>query len=337
MAARVRERATPTHPTLGGSIGTRRKYFFIINRQSGNYLKWLVQMRVGEFLTTEGITGEVHYLRDTDTLKARLSQACQEGYRDFVVVGGDGSVSLVASLLRGKDCHIGIVPVGTSNTLAQVLGIPLGARRSLELLLSPDHTRAADGLDIEGRLYFLNASAGLSSFSVSDLRPVEKSYLKIFAYVLAVIRSMRKAKTRRFTVTVAGETTTLDAAELFVDNAGVLATPRYRTSNAEIDDGLAAVWFIRKGTPPEMGNAVLDVILLRKKRLSIQLLARAATVSVDCAEQIPVQADGDIIGHTPVDISVVPSVARFIVPEGRGKGAAPIPPHNTRATNEVRT
>ncbi len=329
MAARVTERSTPTNSSPGSSICTRRRYFFIINRQSGNYGKWLVQMRVGEFLTTEGITGEVHYLVGTDMLKERLSQACREGYRDFVVVGGDGSVSLVASLLRGRDCRIGIVPVGTSNTLAQVLGIPLGARRSLELLLAPDHTGAADGLDIGGRLHFLNVSAGLSSLSVSDLRTLEKSYLKVFAYVLAVIRSMRKAKIRRFTVTLDGETTTLDAAELFVDNVGVLGSPRYRTSNSEIDDGSAEVWFLRKGTPPELGNALLDLVLLRKKRLSIQFIARATTVSIDCAEKIPVQADGDIIGHTPVDITVTRGVARFIVPEGRGGGAPPIPPDNT--------
>lgn len=302
------------HHSPHSVVPSRRRFFFVVNTRSGNYFKWLVQMRLGEFLTTEGVTGEVHYLRDTESLKARLDLAYAEGYRRFVVVGGDGSVSLVASQLRGRDCHIGIVPVGTTNMLAQLLGIPLGARRSLELLLESDRVRAVDALDINGRLYFLNASAGLSSFSISDLRTAEKTYLKLLAYVLAVVRSMRKAKVRTFHLTIDGQTHTVEAAELFVDNAGALWMPRLRTSNALLDDGLAEICYVNKGTPPELGNAILDVLLVRKKRHSIRYIGSGREVSVDCSETIPVQADGDAIGQTPVSISIAPAAVNFIVP-----------------------
>jgi len=299
----------------GGIIADRRRFFFVINRKSGNYVKWLVQMRIGEFLTTEGITGEVHYLRDTGALAETLNDAYERGFRCFVVVGGDGSVALVANQLRGKDCTLGIVPVGTSNMLAQLLNIPLGARRSLELLLVSNRVRRIDALEVEGKLYFLNASAGLSSFSIFDLRTEEKSYLKRLAYVLAVIRSMRKAKTRRFTITVDGHETIIEAAELFVDNAGALWMPQLRTSGARLDDGQADVCYVHRGTPPELGNAILDVVLARKRRQSIRFAARVDSVTVDCAERIPVQADGDVIGYTPVNIRVVPAEVRFLVPD----------------------
>lgn len=293
----------------------RRRFFFVVNKRSGNYFKWLVQMRIGEFLTTEGISGEVHYLKDAATLRVRLEAAYDAGFRDFVAVGGDGTVSLVASLLRRHECQLGIVPVGTTNMLAQLLGIPLGAKRSLELLLTPHRIRAIDALEVGDRLFFLNASAGLSSFSISDLRTEEKTYFKLLAYVFAVLRSMRKAKTRRFRLTVDGKPIELEAAELFVDNAGALWMPRLRTSDAQLDDGEAEICYVTKGTPPELGNAVLDVLLVRKKRLSIHLVASARRITVDCDERIPVQADGDAIGHTPVTITVAPGTTRFIVPQ----------------------
>ncbi len=306
----------PTYSTaFAGHHALTRRYFFVVNKRSGNYLKWLVQMRMGEFLTNERVSGEVHYLEDTDKLRDILTRAYHEGYRDFAVVGGDGSVSLVASLLRGKDCRLAIIPIGTTNMIAQLLGIPQGARRSLDLLLSPHRTRAADALEIDGRLYFLNASAGLSSFSISDLRTVEKSYLKLLAYVLAVIRSMRKAKTRHFTVIADGQSHSIDAAELLVDNAGAIWMPRYRTSNAQIDDGKADICYVCKGSPIELGNAILDVFLLRKKRHSIQFVTSAHEVRLACTEPIPVQADGDVIGYTPIDITVIPAATQFIVPE----------------------
>ncbi|MBE9505601.1 MAG: hypothetical protein IMY84_02190 [Chloroflexi bacterium] len=302
---------TPAAP--GGSVPQRRRFFLVVNKRAGNYVKWFVQPRIGEFLATEGVAGEVHYFFNALMLKQKLDSAYEEGFRRFVVVGGDGTVSLVASLLRGKECTIGIVPTGTTNTLAQMLRIPLATRRAFELLLSSGHSRPIDALDIGGRLFFLNASAGLSSFSISDLRTIEKSYLKLLAYVLAVARSMRKARTRNFRVMIDGEERFIQAAELFVDNAGALWMPRYRTSDAQLDDGTAEVCYVEKGTPLDLLNAVLDVLLVRKKRHSIRHVSSAVSVSIDCDDIIPVQADGDAITSTPVSISVVPAAARFIV------------------------
>ncbi len=293
----------------------RRRFFFVVNRRSGNYFKWVVQLRLGEFLTTEGISGEVHYLRDTETLTQELARAYDEGYRDFVIVGGDGTVSLVASLLHHRDCRLGIVPVGTTNMLAQLLRIPLGTRRALELLLTSRRTRCIDALAAGERLFFLNASAGLSSFSISDLRTAEKSYFKLLAYVFAVARSMRKAKTRRFSVEADGSMHRIEAAELFIDNAGALWTPRYRTSDARLDDGRAEVCYVTKATPRELGNAVLDVLLVRKQRAAVRHLASARSVTIDCEEAIPVQADGDAVAFTPVELKVIPCALSFIVPE----------------------
>jgi diacylglycerol kinase (ATP) len=313
MASSSLLETTSMNEASGGSVPQRRKFFLIVNKRAGNYVKWFVQPRIGEFLATEGVAGEVHYLFNTRTLKQKLDSAYEEGFRRYVVVGGDGTVSLVATLLRGRECTIGIVPTGTSNMLAQMLRIPITTRRAFELLLSSENSRPVDALDVDGRLFFLNASAGLSSFSISDLRTIEKSYLKLLAYVLAVIRSMRKARTRTFRVTVDGEERFIQAAELFVDNAGALWMPRYRTSDAQLDDGTAEVCYVQKGTPVELLNAVLDVLLVRKKRHSIRHMASAVSVSIDCDDAIPVQADGDAIASTPVSISVIPAAARFIV------------------------
>ncbi|TFH35135.1 MAG: hypothetical protein E4G93_04230 [Dehalococcoidia bacterium] len=290
-----------------------RKYFIVVNKQAGNYFRWFIQPRLGEFLSTEGIEGQVHYFFNTHLLKQKLETAQQEGFRCFIVVGGDGTINLVASLLRHEDCVMGIIPTGTSNMLAQMLQIPLNTRRAFGLLLAPTYSRSLDALKIGERMFFLNASVGLSSFSISDLRTVEKTYLKLLAYVFAVARSMHRAQTRDFRVTIDGKEHHIQAAELFVDNVGALWKPRHRTSEAQLDDGLAAACYVQKGTTTELFNAALDVILVRKKRQSIRYVASGKSISIDCDETMPVQADGDAITCTPVHISVVPAAARFIV------------------------
>jgi len=306
-------RSAQARPRLGGVLPERRRFFFVVNKQSGNYLKWLVQHRLGEFLTTEGVAAEIHYLKDETTLQRTLNRAYSEGYRSFIVVGGDGTVSLVASHLRHEDCSLGIVPVGTSNMIAQLLKIPMLPGRALELILESDSTRAFDAISLGEHLFFLNASVGLSSFSIAGLRSSEKTYLKLLAYVLAVARGMRKARSRRYRVTVDEITTSIEAAELFVDNAGSLVMPRVRTSTARIDDGKAEICYVRKADPVEFGKAILDVLLVRRNRQSFKHVASGSNVRIECEEVVPVQADGDSVSTTPVDISIVPAATRFIV------------------------
>jgi len=42
--------------------------------------------------------------------------------------------------------------------------------------------------------------------------------------------------------------------------------------------------------------------------------ARVVSVEVGAVERVGVQADGELIGHTPVSFSVVPGAVRVVVP-----------------------
>jgi diacylglycerol kinase family enzyme len=89
--------------------------------------------------------------------------------------------------------------------------------------------------------------------------------------------------------------------------------PRVRTSSAQLDDGKADICYVRKAGPVELGKALLDVFLVRKHRQSFRYVASAVNVRIECDEVVPVQADGDTVAMTPVDIAVVPAAAKFIV------------------------
>ena len=290
-----------------------KRFFFVVNPRSGNYRERAIREQLAEFLSAEGVSGEVHYFVDGETLRQSVGRAKDEGFKSFVVVGGDGVVALVASYLKDKGVRMGIVPTGTTNMLAQLLGVPLSSRKALGVLNSSTRTKTIDGLAIGGRLFFMNASVGLSSYSMQELRTEEKSLFKRAAYVLAVLRSMRKAVTRTFYLEIDGKPRQVEAAELFVDNAGALGTPRYRLSDARLDDGKLEVCLVHKGTPAEFLSAMLDVFVRKNKR-AIRWIGSAEQVRVDCGQPLPVQADGDAVAETPVTVEVVPAAATFIVP-----------------------
>jgi diacylglycerol kinase (ATP) len=56
-------------------------------------------------------------------LPAVVNDALVQGFRLFVVCGGDGTISAVARILAGTPATLGIIPIGTQNNTALSLGI----------------------------------------------------------------------------------------------------------------------------------------------------------------------------------------------------------------------
>ena len=53
-----------------------------------------------------------------------VQDALAQGFRMFVVCGGDGTISSVAKTLAGTDATLGVIPIGTQNNTALSLNIP---------------------------------------------------------------------------------------------------------------------------------------------------------------------------------------------------------------------
>lgn len=290
-----------------------RKYYVIVNPKAANYSGRLIDAGLPH-LVQEGIsTADVAYFSGEAQLRKAIEGALEAGFRAFVVVGGDGMVSLVASYLRGTDATIGIVPAGTTNMIAQVLGIPLRSLDAFRLFAGITTTRSIDGLQIRERLFFMNASVGLSSYTIQQTRQQAKSVFKVLAYVFAVLRGLSRTRRIVFGLEIDGMRREVAALELFVANIGSLLAPRYTLADSSPDDGRFEVCALHNGGVGQLPNALFDIFLRKRKRY-IDCISTAETITVSCERRLPVQADGDLVGSTPVTISIVPRAATFMVP-----------------------
>jgi len=77
-------------------------------------------------LTDYGIAGKILRLNNYTDAKPIIDDEIRRGAKTVVIVGNDETFGHVLSRSATCDCVFGFLPVGQSNTIAEVLGIPAG-------------------------------------------------------------------------------------------------------------------------------------------------------------------------------------------------------------------
>jgi len=77
-------------------------------------------------LTDYGIAGKILRLNNFIDSKQIIEDEIRRGAKTVVIVGDDSTFGYVLSRAATCDCTFGFLPVGSSNTIAEVLGIPVG-------------------------------------------------------------------------------------------------------------------------------------------------------------------------------------------------------------------
>ena len=233
-----------------------------------------------------------------------------------VAVGGDGTVSAVAHALVDGPVPLGIVPAGTGNLVARELGIPLDVEAAVGVLAGSRNTRKLDAMRVGGHTYLLNAGVGINAEVIRRTSRLGKSLFGLSAYVGTAVWKVLQARPQRLEVTVDGATRVYEATDVLISNFGALARGLHPNGpDIRVDDGLINVCIICMKMPLEYPwYYVLKSLRLKHADRIIHEFEAKQSVTLRSDVPLAVQADGDMIGTTPVTIDVLPRALTVIVP-----------------------
>jgi diacylglycerol kinase (ATP) len=260
---------------------------------------------------------------DFEQLVASARAAVKKRPDALVVVGGDGMVNLAANLVAGTKVPFGLIPSGTGNDMARVLGIPYEDTEAAILAL--DAALAAEARTIDaGRIsWFENGrtrerwfacalSAGFDAIvnerANSMRRPKGPS-----RYIIAMLAELALLKPFAYRLTLDGQVIETKAVLVALGNGVSLGGGMKITPDAQLDDGLFDVLlvkplsrfsFLRIFPRVFAGTHVTD------PRVRIE---RAKKVRIE-AEGIVAYADGERIAPLPIDVEIVPGALRVLAP-----------------------
>jgi diacylglycerol kinase (ATP) len=250
------------------------------------------------------------------------AELARERCRDYDAVfalGGDGTAMEIAGALVGTGVPLGVLAGGTGNLLARAVGIPLDVERAVSMLLGGDRRRIDLGRFPNGRFFAVAAGVGIDARMVRDTPGWMKRRLGVLAYAITATRAALSAVIRRdffrVRVTVDGAVYDRQAAAAMIANFGAVLHDRITFGpDIQSDDGVldACVY-----SPRSLGDALRIMWrLLRRDFTSDEcILYRSGRhIRLDTDPRQQVQADGELVGMTPLEVIVEPLAALFLVP-----------------------
>lgn len=289
-------------------------YYYIVNPAAGGGKISKIQDRLIERLKRLGIFGEFVKSTGPDDVAKLAKLGIARGYKTIVAVGGDGTINEVMNTIIGSEkVALGIIPTGTTNDLADSLGIRdwysatgiLAARKIEEINLGQVGSR-----------YFVTAVAVGFEPKVAHLKRLSKGNLpEKIKFSFSMFRQATSYKSirayLRFDNNFEAE------AECFnILIAGAGFSPLKKTDKNAVSEKMLDTIVITKIS----GSEVLKYGYLPKLN-SIEWpkisVFHAKKIDIETKKPTDVTADGQLIGQTPVEISITDKKIRMIVSKKR--------------------
>jgi YegS/Rv2252/BmrU family lipid kinase len=253
-------------------------------------------------------------------------QAMQDGRRQLLAVGGDGSVNevvqgvMTAGLADTRQVTLAVAPTGTGNDWARSLDIGRDPREITRALVAGRtllHDVGAIDFPASGapRRWFINvAGAGYDAWVTERVpRPVPSA----FTYLRIALAGLVRYRAPQFRITADGQQIEGRLLLAFVANGRYCGNRMNVAPTARMDDGLFDLLAVDE-------LSLLQVLPKLAKLYGGRILGdpavrhlRSAEVRIETDPPVSVQADGQVQGPTPAQFSLRPRALTVVTgPEG---------------------
>ncbi|HPD23242.1 MAG TPA: diacylglycerol kinase family lipid kinase [Bacteroidales bacterium] len=313
------------------TLNEKQKYnfFFIINPNAGKEeakQKWPLIERI---LTQKKIKYSSAFTTKQGDAENYTIEKIYEGFRYFIVVGGDGTLNeVVNGIFRQNsvsysEIFIGLIQMGTGNDWARYYGFNNNIENSVKRLENINVKQQDVGKIIfndsgeQKEAYFINV-AGLCFDAVvvkATNAMKERGQRTKSAYLIALLSSLIKYKPWELKIKINGTELNGKFLSISIGNGKYSGGGMMQTPNAIIDDGLLDVTIyddmpkskIIRNVKKLYDGTVINVSGVKTFRCKTLQIENLNNQSVIFAE-----TDGEIIGNGPYTISVLHNVLNIL-------------------------
>ncbi len=228
----------------------------------------------------------------------------------IIIVGGDGTIKMVADATESQDVILGILPAGSSNGLAVDLGLMKTLEENIEIAFCNNHIEL-DTIVINNQKCFHLSDLGLNAELVKNY---EKSNIHgKWGYFLQAINTLLDFGDP-FTATIVANNQTIEceARMIVIANSKKYGTGIVINPDGIMNDGKFELVILKNLDLIIFGEIILGNIPLNQEDIEI-LSTDKATIKTNFP--VSFQIDGEYCGtETELDIKISSSKIKVAIP-----------------------
>ena len=290
-----------------------KRITFIVNPVSGGKDKENVLAAIGRYLDLSRFSYEVLQTRQAGDATAWARECASD---IVVAVGGDGTVSEVATGLLGTDKALGILPCGSGDGLALHLGISRSPAKAVRTLNEACIVRI-DAARLDGRPFFCTAGVGLDADVALDFARSNTRGLGTYVST-AWAKWTHRDLQDKYVVETDTETWAGPAVFVTVGNANQWGNEAKIVPHASLRDGLLDVTVVQPFSTLEIPDLAARLMVGKADTSHHVRSFRSAHVHIHRNHPGPAHCDGDPFeAGVDLRLEIVPGALNVVVPRAR--------------------
>ena len=249
----------------------------------------------------------------TNEMLARIRQAAEDSSSLICIGGGDGTLSAVAREFIERESILGILPMGTGNSLARDLRIPSSMSQAVSIIRDGVPTPIDLG-EVNGSVFVNLATVGLTTLVAQNLTTDAKRRFGRAVYFVAMIKALAVGK--RFNAKIELPDATLEhrSIQIIVGNGRFHGGPFAISPEASLDSGRLSGYTVNTSR-----RAILLQYAIRLWRgdhteMPEVVPFRAPELTISTVPRKRITVDGDIKLATPAKFRVLPHAITVMAP-----------------------
>ncbi|WP_157842725.1 MULTISPECIES: diacylglycerol/lipid kinase family protein [Bacillus] len=295
-------------------------YQFIVNPVAGNGKGKVVWEKTKKILHNKNKEYKVSFTKQENNMEDIFSTFEKDNeIKTIIIIGGDGTLHLAINHgLLEIGIPIGVIPAGSGNDFARTMKIPTKYEEALERIFKNKAT-SIDILSIGDRSCMNAVGIGFDAeVAEKTNRSKMKRLLNIvklghLSYILVALRMF-------FSYTPSHVTVTLDNKRKVIENVWLVAvanSPYYGGGlkicpAAKNDDGKLNICLVSGKSRLELIPLFYKVFKGAHSNHPNVTMLKGKKVQIECGKPLNMQGDGESLGTTPTEITIIPRALNIL-------------------------
>jgi len=280
----------------------KKKIHFIINSRSKNAIIQLTE----QLQKSSHWTNEFDYFLWETQYKDHALELAQKAIEDrtsaIVACGGDGTINEITGFLVETKTPLGIIPLGSGNSIARHLKIPLNIEGALKVIENQNVINVNAG-SVNDFIFLSNMGVSFDSNFINSYQSIPSR--GFYAYLKAVFLALYEYKTQKFSLYYQGIKREVSPFLLMVVNTNQFGYDFSISRESIINDGKLELILYKKKSVWALFNLFLASrfgLKLSEKLLEIIPITEVKIKNV--SNNFLIQLDGEINPISAEELSI---------------------------------